>query len=299
MAVAVILDTDIGMDVDDVWALALLLRCPEIDLKLVVSATGDTTYRAALAARLLEIAGRDDVPVGIGIPLDDSPRTHAAWLGDYSLDRYPGSVYGDGVGAICETIAQSTEPVTVIGIGPLPNLAAALARDPQLTTRSRFVGMHGSLRRGYLDAPKPMREYNVKLYSQAARAVFESAWDRTITPLDTCGNVYLSDARFQRLLATADPLGKAVLDNHFGWFEAARDWPLLKDLDPHRRSSVLFDTVAVYLAFAEDWLEMETLPIIVSDDGRTLIDDAGRPTRCATGWRDREAFLDFVTERLT
>ena len=111
------------------------------------------------------------------------------------------------------------------------------------------------------------------------------------------------DARRQQLearLARAEALlGKAVLDNHFGWFEAARDWPLLKDLDPHRRSSVLFDTVAVYLAFAEDWLEMETLPIIVSDDGRTLIDDAGRPTRCATGWRDREAFLDFVTERLT
>jgi hypothetical protein len=44
---------------------------------------------------------------------------------------------------------------------------------------------------------------------------------------------------------------------------------------------------------------METLPLTVTEDGKTLVEDDGQPVRCATGWRDKEAFLDLLTERLT
>jgi inosine-uridine nucleoside N-ribohydrolase len=298
MAIPVILDTDIGMDVDDVWALAFLLRCPELDIKLITTATGDTRYRARLVAKLLEIEGRTEIPIGIGLTLDNSPRTHATWLGDYQLSDYPGQIINDGIGAIGETIASSPEPVTVVAIGPLPNLAAALDRFPELTARSRLVGMHGSLRRGYLGAPKPMREYNVKQHSLACQRVFGSDWDITITPLDTCGTTLLKDDRFKALLAGNDPLLQAALANHFGFFTAVSDWPLFSTMDPHAQTSILYDTVAVYLAFSETWLKMETLPILVSDDGKTLIDDRGRPVRCATEWHNEPAFLDFLVLRL-
>ena len=89
MPVPVILDTDIGFDVDDVWALAFMLRCPELDVKLVTTNTGDTEYSAALACKLLQVAERADIPVGIGMPLDAIERTHGSWLGDYSVDEYP------------------------------------------------------------------------------------------------------------------------------------------------------------------------------------------------------------------
>ena len=71
MLTPVILDTDIGFDVDDVWALAFLLRCPELDIKLITTDTGDTHYSAKIVAKLLQIAGRTDIPIGIGIPLDE------------------------------------------------------------------------------------------------------------------------------------------------------------------------------------------------------------------------------------
>ena len=58
MPIPVILDTDIGLDVDDIWALAHLLNCPELDVKLITTCTGDTAYRAALVAKMLELAGR-------------------------------------------------------------------------------------------------------------------------------------------------------------------------------------------------------------------------------------------------
>jgi len=73
---------------------------------------------------------------------------------------------------------------------------------------------------------------------------------------------------------------------------------MLKDLDAGVQSSVLYDCVAVYLAFSHAHLQMETLPIIVTNDGRTLIDEAGEATQCATDWLDKAAFLDLLTERL-
>jgi inosine-uridine nucleoside N-ribohydrolase len=158
--------------------------------------------------------------------------------------------------------------------------------------------MHGSLRRGYLGADKPMREYNVKQHSLAAQHVFRSNWDITITPLDSCGTVMLKDERFSRLRSNPPPLLRAALENHFGFFEAVKDWPLFNTMDPNQQTSILYDTVAVYLAFAIDWLEMERLPIVVTDEGKTLIDERGEPCDCAIGWRDADAFLDMLVERL-
>ena len=298
MAIPVVLDTDIGFDVDDVWALAFLLQCPELDLKLVVSSTGDTEYSARLTAKFLHAVGRTDVPVGVGIPLDPVGRTHAAWLGDYQLSDYPGIVITDGVGGIIDAVTQSEDEVAIVSIGPLANIAATLVRAPQVTQNSRFIGMHGSLRRGYLGAPKPMKEYNVKIHTAACQQVFRTPWNISITPLDTCGLVSLQGADFAAVRDADGPLARAVLENHYGWFEAVKDWPVLGSMNPQERSSILYDTVAVYMAFSEELLDMESLPVLVTDDAKTIIDERGQVIRCATGWNDRGAFETLVAQRL-
>lgn len=295
--IPVILDTDIGMDVDDVWALAFLLCCPELDVRLVLSSTGDTHYGAALAAKLLEVANRTDVDIGVGIPLDEQPKTHLDWLADYQLEDYPGTVHTDGVGALVEHVKRSPQPVTIISIGPLANMAAALARFPALVNNSRFVGMHGSLRVGYLGKPKPSREYNVKKHTQSAQRTFAAPWDFTLTPLDSCGDVHIRDDRLAQLRNSDQPLTRAVIANHDGWFNTI-DWPITKMIDPAVSSSILFDTVAVYLGFTTELLQMETLNLLITDDARMLEDERGQPMQIATGWQDQEKFLDLVTQRL-
>jgi inosine-uridine nucleoside N-ribohydrolase len=299
LPIPVILDTDIGFDVDDVWALAFLLQCPELDVKLIVTDTGDTHYSAALVAKLLQVAGRTDIPIGIGIPLDETERTHQAWLRDFDIEAYPGEILLDGVGAICDTVQRSPEQVSIICIGPVPNIAAALAREPAIVENSRFIGMHGSIRRGYLGANKPMKEYNVKKHTLACQRVFATPWDITITPLDTCGTVFLKDENFKQVKMADTPLARAVMENHFIWCEKVKDWPILSEMDPQKQSSLLYDTVAVYLAFSESLLEMEQLPIIVTDDGKTLVDDSGQLVKCAMNWKDQSAFEQLLTERLT
>ena len=303
MPIPVILDTDIGLDVDDVWALAYLLQCPELEIKLITTCTGDTTYRAALVAKILEVAGRTDIPVGVGLVGDASLKTHSEWLGDYQLSDYTGVVYADGVTAIADTILASEEVVTLIAIGPLTNVAAALDHTPSIVENSKFVGMHGSLRVGYVGIAKAMREFNVVQDAAACQKVFAAPWPKTITPLDTCGTAALKGDQYKQVASSASPLTQAVLQNHRNWFKAALDWPvivdLVKSMNPEAQSSILYDCVAVYLAFSEEGIGMEDLPVLVTDDGKTLIDAQGHLVRCATHWLDDQAFYQNLAARLS
>ena len=111
--IPVILDTDIGDDIDDTWALILALKSPELDVKLVVTDFGNTEQRARLVARVLELAGRTDIPIGIGIKENDDPGPQAEWVKGYDLAKYPGRVHRDGVKALIDTVdglARADDP---------------------------------------------------------------------------------------------------------------------------------------------------------------------------------------------
>ncbi len=299
--IPVILDTDIGDDIDDTWALALLLRSPELEVKLVTTATGDTTYRARLTARLLEVAGRTDVPVGIGPagPVRTPPR-QTAWIEGYSLERYPGKVHADGVQAMIDVIMGSPDPVTLISICPLTNIAAALRREPRIAARTHFVGMQGSIREHMKSNLTVMMgegacaEWNVVSDISASQAVFSAPWlEATLSPVDTCARIVVDGERYQRLLAGTDPLLRALLENYRLWSVTHGDHG-----HPDAQSSVLFDCEAVHLAHTTRWLRMRRMGVRVDDAGYTREDAAARPFNVALAWDDYGAFADDLTTRL-
>ena len=293
--IPVILDTDIGGDIDDTWALAMLLKSSELDLKLVVTDSGNTTYRAALTAKLLQIAERTDIPVGVGIHQTDETGPQEAWLDGYTLADYPGTVHQDGVAALIEMIMTAPDPITLLCIGPVPNIRAALAREPRIVEKARIVGMFGSVRKGYDGREAIDAEYNVYSDADACRQMFTAFPEVTITPLDTCGLVRLDGEKCQKILTCPDPLIQALMENNHIWARNVA-WT---HVDTHKQSSVLFDTVAVYLAFAEELLKIESLGIEVTDDGFTRVNDQAKTIRVATEWRDLPAFTDLLVERLT
>ena len=169
-----ILDTDIGDDIDDTWALALLLKCPELDLKLVVTNTGKGLYRAKLLAKLLTVAGRTDVPIGIGLGGHDGTGPQQGWIKDYKLETYPGKLYENGVQSLIDTIENSEVPITLIAIGPMSNVARTLQQSPRIADKDkvRFVGMAGSIHKGYGDTFQAVPEYNVKKDVPASQTLF-------------------------------------------------------------------------------------------------------------------------------
>jgi inosine-uridine nucleoside N-ribohydrolase len=293
----VIFDTDIGDDIDDTWALVMLLRSQEFDIKLITTAVGDTSARAKIVAKMLEVAGRTDIPIGIGVPHADKPRGHhqVEWVKDYKLSSYPGEIHQDGVQALIDTVMDCPEPITIIAVGPLPNVAAALEREPRIAEKAEFIGMHGSVRRGYDGNKEVSKEYNVVTFVQEAQKVFTSGWDMTITPLDTCGIVKLKGAKYKQVFESDEPLARAVIENYRAWTKSQGQ----EEAQVNTASSTLYDTVGVYLAISTELVRMERLPIRVTDDGYTAIDDKGKTVSCATEWKDLDAFEDFLISRLT
>ena len=126
--IPIILDTDIGTDIDDTWALAMLLGCPELDPRLIVTVEGDTVHRAHLVAKFLQTAGRTDIPIGIGLGHHGTDnRYQAPWLEGYDVAAYPGVIRDDGVRAMVDLIMSSAEPVTIVSIGIASNPLSSIA----------------------------------------------------------------------------------------------------------------------------------------------------------------------------
>jgi inosine-uridine nucleoside N-ribohydrolase len=294
--VSVILDCDIGDDIDDSWALTMLLKSPQFDIKLITTTCGKAEYRAKLIAKMLTVAGRTDIPVGLGAGGREGEGRQTEWVKDYKLSDYPGKVHQDGAKAIVETVnalAEKKQPVTILAIGPLHTLEAALKLDPSIAGKADFVGMHGSVRKGYNNDPTPCVEYNMT-YVPGAQKVFTAPWHSiAITPLDTCGLVQLTGPTFAELKASKDPLVQALLENF-------RIWGEQKSINDLKESSVLFDTVAVYLAEPgpNSLVEFEPIRISITDQGMMKIDPQGTLMNVATNWKDLSAFRDHLAKVL-
>jgi inosine-uridine nucleoside N-ribohydrolase len=297
--VPVILDTDIGDDIDDTWALVLALKSPELDVKLVVTDFGNTEQRARIVARVLELAGRTDIPIGIGTKENDDPGPQAEWVKGYDLAKYPGRVHRDGVQALIDTVMSSPEPMTLIAIGPPPNLKAALEREPRIAARLRLAGMYGSIHKGYDGKANPEPEWNVKANPAAARALLTAPWREAIlTPLDTCGRVQLSGERYARVRGSSDPLLRGLVEAFSTWCKN-RDWCVKDPAFVATKSSTLFDCVAVYLAISRDLVKTETTGVRVTDEGMTVPDPSARAATWATEWTSLDDFEEWLTARLT
>ena len=299
--VPVILDTDLGTDIDDTWALAQALRSPEIDLKMVITATGDTDYRTALVAKFLQVSGRTEVPIGTGHNsghMREQEKNQLPWLEGYDASQYPGTIHQDGIQAMIDLIMNSPETITVVAVGAVPNIARALEREPRIAAKCRFVGMHGSFRVGYGGSREISAEANVRSDPAALRTVLGAPWqDILLTPLDTCGLIDIEGEDYHAIwCATEDAMLRALIENYcifaprVGWMHC--DYFAL-------RSTVLFDCVAVYLAYAEDLVGIETLTFNVTDDGFTRLDPRGQfKARVATTWKDQAAFEQDLADRL-
>jgi len=283
--IPVIYDTDIGYDIDDTWALAFLLASPELDLKLVVTDYQNTPEKAKIVAKFLEAAGRTDVPIGIGKYCNNIIGPQRKWIVNYDLSQYPGKVYEDGIQAMVDTIMDSPKPVTLLTVGPVPNIPEALAREPRIAQKARLVSMGGSI-------AKRSTEWNFRAHRISTKKMIAADWDITLAPLDTANKVVLDGDLYAMVRDAENPMAKALMENFRLWYTST--WKGR----PDSQSSILYDTVAVYLAFAQDYCLLEDVKISISDKGEVVPDPNGKLVHAATQWKDLDAFEKLLAERI-
>lgn len=292
--VPVILDTDIGNDIDDSWALTFLLKSPEIDLQYILAATGDTEYRARIIAKMLLTAGRTDIPIGIGRATRDLGKTLESWLGEFDLKDWPGTVHSNGATELVRVVMSMEKSPVILCIGPMTNLADALDLEPKLAGRCHLVAMSGSIARHEDGRDGQIAEWNVRQDITSARKVYSAPWKSIrIAPLDSCGILRLNGDDLQRVRKADCRLVRSLMESVDCWARSVNhsEWP--------ERSSILFDTVAAYLCFETEHLKMERLNLLIDEQGFMRRSAQGAAVDCALDWQDINGFKQMLAERLT
>lgn len=292
------LDTDIGTDVDDAVALALALASPEVELTAVTTVSGDTRRRASIVARIFELSGRPLPVLAAGAVDPLGPDRGFLWLGHegrgFLADDQRGDWREDAADAFADAVLErQAQP---IAIGPLTNVARALARRPalagsSLTLMGGVIGLNPEL---------PPFEYNLGSDAEASLAVFDSALDLTLVPLDVTLQTFLTADHLKRLRRSATPLRQALCEAMEIW------WPLHQQLFAGRRRygadvvCFLHDPLTLAILLDRSFVTIEPMRLRAElADGlfRLIPVDDGRSCSVVTAV-DAATFVEFLMERL-
>ncbi|MFT4041187.1 MAG: nucleoside hydrolase [Thermomicrobiales bacterium] len=248
-----IVDTDIGSDVDDILALALLARAPEVRLIGVTTVYGNTLLRAQIARWVCDRLGRADVAV---IPGRQETLTgREIWwpghegVGIADLEETPVATEQTAVDYLCQTAQEHAGELDLIAIGPLTNVAAAIQADPAFASRLHHLYIMGGVfwqARG---------EHNFVCDPEAAEIVMRSGVPMSVCGLDVTKQVWLDEQDVVALAASRNPVGATLADQVRRWWvvrERAQDNPhdALAALMPIRPD--LFTFTACDVTIAQD-----------------------------------------------
>ncbi len=302
----VILDVDPGHD----DAIAMMLACgaPELDVCAITSVAGNVSLEKTTrnALKVLSFVGRTDVPVGAGAaaPLARVLRTAEHIHGESGLDGadLPEPVLvpdgRDAVRLMADVVGESPEPVTLIPVGPLTNVANFLEEHPRLRQNiRRVVLMGGSIGPGNVT---PAAEFNVYVDPEAARVVFESGLPTTMVGLDVTREATAGPEELERLRS----LGRAG--------EVAAGLATYYYARAYRRTYGLaappiHDAVAVAAVVEPAILQTRSMRVDVECEGvltrgETVCDvygvTGGSPNAEVAVGLDREAFFEILFRSL-
>jgi inosine-uridine nucleoside N-ribohydrolase len=140
-----------------------------------------------------------------------------------------------------------------------------------------------------------MPEYNVYKDIQACIDIFNAKWEILLTPLDTCGSIILKHQDFLQIQNCPYQIPQAIMENYEVWaFKSGQ----LKKITELHESSVLFDTVAIYLAISQDFVKIEKISLKISSSGQMEISESGKICHCAIEWQNIPGFYHWLVQRL-
>jgi len=303
MSIPIVVDCDPGHD--DAIAILLALASPEVDVRGVTTVAGNQTLEKTTrnALKVLELAGRGDIPVAAGAdrPLRRELRTAAHVHGETGLDGpdLPEPATAPVSAHAADFLAVLLEPgVVLVPTGPLTNVALLFQRHPEVKERlQRIVWMGGAMGEGNVT---PAAEFNAFVDPEAAAVVFASGVEVTMIGLDITHKALFTRPHADRLRDTGEA-GRAVaeLSDFFQRFHENRYG---FDGSPIHDALAVAEVIDPALVTAlECNVEIETASQFC--DGRTVVDRwhvTDRPRNARVGVDvDAERFLELLVERIS
>lgn len=280
----IIMDTDIGDDIDDAFAVALALKSPQLEILGISTTFGDTEARAKIVDRMLGEAERTDIPVLAGTPTKTTnPMSQRRYGegGHFAKSSHPNSVE-----FILDQIRRYPGQITLIAIGPLMNVGALIDKDPQTFLKlKRVVMMGGSIERGYGDLWSPNRgpepEWNILNDIPAAKKLFLSGVPLYVMPLDST-QLKFDEVKRAYLFKQGTPLTDALTLLYHEWGQ---------------QTPTLFDPMTISYILNPQICPVEPMHIVVDDKGFTRR-EPGAPNVQVCLHSDSDAFFRLLINRL-
>jgi purine nucleosidase len=296
MPVPLVVDTDIGSDVDDALALALAVRHPDLDLRAVTTVSSQPELRARFVNALLEVAGAPDVPVAVGRSVAGDDRNT---IGDEHTDRLvPGSdaSHGDAVAVLASVDAETA----IATIGQQTNLAAAVVLEPRLARRARELTVMGGSFAPFRTPDGQVhgaeRDWNLVLDPAGAVGALTQGWRHLrYVPIDVTFRTVLTRGHVDRL-RDGDELCRLLAGLLDGWRERVHPSA------PSEFAALLHDPLAVACVTECAYVHAERMPVTVILDDRglacTVVDPVEGYDADVVRAVDAPAFADWMVETL-
>ena len=294
--VPIVYDTDLGEDIDDLYALYLALFHPRIRVLAVTTVHGDTQAKGRLAAKVLRLAGRADVPVGAGIGMSGAriargqtlpdPKRSASYVRYVAQDDPEwGCTYPSASDVIASVLAESPQPVALVGEGAYSNLADAVRRGGDSTRQQiRCIAVMGG------ETQAVMNEYNVVCDPEAADEVFTCGLPVLMATYVLTAKLRMTMEDVARHFANStSPVRQVLADCTHLW-------------GPHRgrkAGPVLYDLVPVFWLADESCVQSRPAAIRVELEGRytrgqtVRVADTG-PVRESVGLNPEDMVAEFL-----
>ncbi len=213
----VILDTDIGTDVDDLLALVFMAKAPEFCLEGVTTVHGDTLLRAKIARVTCAKLGLPDLPVvpGVRETLSGRPIFWPGHEGE-NISEIEHTQVETSISAqqfLIELSEKYSDELEILAIGPLTNLARTIMCCPEFSSRVKRLYLMGGAY--WTDYP----EHNIEMDVLAAKIVFESGIPTTAIGLDVTLKVWFTEKHLEQVRNLPNGLGEMLEDQIRRWWK--------------------------------------------------------------------------------
>jgi len=265
MVKKIILDTDIGSDVDDSYALLYAVKSDDLELKSVTTVYGKTGLRAKLARKLLDCVDCD-VPIYAGESNPMSSNYDSVWhtglegVGvldeqDFASSLEDMCIRDDAPQYLIDEIMKDEEGLEIVSIGALTNVARALQINPKIKSKIKHHYIMGGM------FSRPNAEHNIACDVGAAQIVFSNDYPKTLIPLDITLETGIEREELYDL-KNGDSLQKSVAKLTDVWFDY-RGEAFGKGVD----STCMHDPLTLAVINHPELIDVERLNLKVNDKG--------------------------------
>lgn len=283
----VIFDCDLGDDIDDAFALAMLLtHQDQLDILGITTCYGRTDDRAKVALKLLYETGLEKIPVYVGRnTAKNSERENwyaeqFYWAQGFSKlqpNKQPAADF------ILESLKKYPGEVVIITVGPVTNMGDVLQKDPNaLKMAKKIYAMFGSFYLGYFGGPTPEAEWNVRCDIEAAKKFVNSGANIAYAGLDITAFVKLDKAKRDILLMRQSPLTNALSALYVLW---------------GHETPTLFDPVAIGMLLYPDLFKTKKVNLSVDNEGFTRVDESKTPNAELGVYINSNEFINRIIKK--